>query len=108
MSTTIRAGGLVTKDPDESEVYLMDWASEHLVSGVTITASVWIITRLSGATTGLMTNDNESIPSGSRTTQTRLVGGTLGQKFLVTNRVTTSETPTRTKDRSFYVRIQTK
>jgi hypothetical protein len=106
VSTSILAGGQIVKGPTESEVYLMDWGSEHLAVGVTIIVSTWAITLISGATGGLMTKDSESTPAGARTTQLRLIGGTLGQKYDVTNTVTTSETPARIKDRSFKVRIE--
>jgi hypothetical protein len=105
MSITIRAGGQVTKDPDASEVYVVDWDSEHLTAGVTITTSAWTITKLRGATSS-MTKDSESILAGSRTTQLRLIGGTLGQIYRVTNRIVTNENPTRTKDASFKVLIE--
>lgn len=106
MSTSIRSGGLVVKGPVESEVYLVDWGTEHLAAGVLLTSSSWTLTRISGATTGLMTFDSATIPAGDRTTQVRLIGGTVGQKFDVTNTVVTNETPARTKDRSFKVLIQ--
>jgi hypothetical protein len=108
MSTTFRPGALVVKDPDEQEVYDADWDTEHLATGVTITNSVWTITRLSGVPTGLMTFDNDTVSSGGRTTQLRLLGGTEGQRYRVTNEIVTNETPARTKDRSFFVLIQTR
>lgn len=106
MSTSLRAGAMVVKGPAESEVYLMDWDSEHLAAAVTIATSSWTITLISGASTGLMTKDNESIPALSRTTQVRLIGGTEGQTYDVSNTIVTNESPARTKDRSFKVLIQ--
>ncbi len=103
---TIRSGGLIVKGPSETEIYLMDWSSEHLVAGMTISTSAWAFTRLSGATTGLMMMDNETILAGSRTTHARFFGGTEGQTYDVTNTIVTNETPARTKDRSFKVLIQ--
>jgi len=101
MATTILAGGMVVKDPDESEVYLMDWNTEHLVAGVTITSSTWIIS----GPDAVLTKDSESLPT-TRTTQLRLIAGTVGVKYKVTNRIVTNESPTRTKDRSVYVLIE--
>jgi len=107
MSTTfIYTGGVIAKGPTESEVYVMDWSSEHLQAGVTIANSVWTITRISGAPSPLMTKDSESIPAGARTTQVRLLGGVIGQQYDVSNTITTTETPPRIKDRSFTVTIE--
>lgn len=106
MSTTIQVGGLIVKGPTESEVYKMDWDSQHLASGVSISSSSWTITLLAGIATGLMTKDNESTPDTNRNAQLRLIGGTEGQRYDVTNTITTSESPARIKDRSFTVLIQ--
>jgi len=107
MSTTwVYTGSVIQKGPQESEVYVMDWGSEHLRAGVTIANSVWTITRLTGATSPLMTQDSASIPSGARTTQVRLIGGVIGQQYDVSNTITTTETPPRIKDRSFTVSIE--
>jgi len=102
----IYAGGLISKGPQESEVYVMDWDSEHLRAGITIAQSTWTITRLSGTSSPLMTKDSEVILSGARTTQVRLIGGVLGQQYDVSNTITTTETPPRIKDRSFTVTIE--
>lgn len=103
---TIRTGGLVVKGPLENEVYLMDWGSEHLAAGVTISTSTWVRTLKEGVATGLMTIDNQSIPTGNRTTQVRCVAGTEGQRYDLTNTIVTNETPARTKDRSFTLLVQ--
>jgi hypothetical protein len=108
MSESIRAGGLITKGPAESEFYEMDWDAEHLEAGVEIATSTWTVTLLSGAATGLMTRDNPSILTGNRTTKARFVGGTEGQIYDVSNTIVTDESPARTKDRSFLVLIQDK
>lgn len=98
----IKSGGLVVKDPNASKVYVMDWDEENLGDGVTITDSDW---EISGPD-ALLTKDNESILSGDRTTQVRLLAGTLNAKYTVTNRIVTNETPAQTKDKSFTVLVQ--
>jgi hypothetical protein len=102
--TTIHSGGLITKDPDSSKTYTFDWDAENLGASVTITTSTWEIT---GSDSDL-TYDNATILSGSRKTRVRLLGGTVGVKYRVRNRILTNETPAQTKDRSFYVLIEEK
>lgn len=112
MSTiTIHEGQLVTKDPADVKVYTFDWDTENLAVGVTIVAlsSTWTITaiRPSKVDTAL-TKDQESILAGSRKTQLRLSGGTLGQTYEIANKIRTSETPFQEKERSFRVLIENK
>lgn len=108
MSTiTVRAGGLVTKDPSDIKVYVVDWDSENLAAGVTISTSTWTITAISPSTTdAILTKDSESILTGSRKTQVRLSAGTVGQSYEIANRIVTSEAPAQTKERSFRVLVQ--
>lgn len=107
MSTSIRQGGLLVKDPDATEVYTFDWDDEHLEAAVTITGTPNItVTLLSGVSTGLMTSGDVSLLTGNRKVQFSLTGGTLGQKYQVTNRIVTNESPAQTKDASFKVLVQ--
>jgi len=104
---SIRTGGLLVKGPAESEVYEMDWGSEHLAPVVTIAASFWTLTLLNGeASDPMMTFDYTSIVEGGRHTQLRCVGGVNGQLYDVSNTITTTETPPRIKDRSFFLSIE--
>jgi hypothetical protein len=104
---TIRAGGLVRKDPADVKVYVVDWDTSNLGVGVTISTSVWTITAVSPSTTDVaLTKDNESVLAGSRTTQVRLLAGTVGQTYAIANKVTTNESPSQTKERSFFVLIE--
>lgn len=105
---TITENGLVTKDPSDIKVYLLDWDVQNLAVGATITTSVFTITPGPGspATSADLTQDNASILTGSRKTQVRLSGGTLGQQYEVTNRIVTNETPAQTKERSFSILVQ--
>jgi hypothetical protein len=104
MSTEIRAGGLLVKDPNSTEVYTVKWDVEHFADQptVTIAASTFTIT---GPDT-VLTKDNEFILAGNRQTQVRLLAGTLGAKYTVTNRITTNESPAQIKDASWKVLIQ--
>lgn len=104
MSRTIRAGGLLIKDPDSSELFTMDWDTEHLRPGVQISTQQFFIT----GPDSVLTKDSESILAGLRMIQLRLLAGTLGAKYTVTSRIVTNENPPQTKDASFKVLIQSR
>lgn len=103
MSTTTTAK-LVTKDPNSKEVFRWNWDEAHLAAGVTIADSQWIVAGPDSA----LTKDQESVVTGNRKTQLRLSGGTLGRKYKVTNRITTSESPDQAKDWTVEFVIQQK
>jgi hypothetical protein len=100
--TAIRSGGLVVKDPNSSEFYTFDWNHEHLPGGVEVSTSTFTVT----GPDAILTVDQFGIFQGNRKTQVRLNGGTLGKKYTVTNRITTDQSPSQTKDASFRVLIQ--
>jgi len=102
MSRTIRAGGLLQKDPNSEEVFIMDWDTEHLRPGVQIATQQFFIV----GPDSVLTKDSESILAGARTIQFRLKAGTLDAKYTVTSRIVTNESPPQTKDASFKVLIQ--
>lgn len=80
------------KDPSELLDYVEDWDDYWLAAGETISTSTW--TAASGIT----------VSSSSNTTTTATVwlsGGTHGQEYLVTNRITTSAG--RTGERSIKI-----
>jgi len=85
------------KDPDEILDYELDWAS-RLPEGDTISTSTWIITG-----TGLV-KDSDS--HGDDSTTVWLSAGTLGTKYVLTNRVVT--TGGRTMDQSVNLSVKAK
>lgn len=83
------------KDPDEILDYQLDWSEE--LDTDTISTSTWIVP------TGL----TEETDSNSTTTTTVwLSGGTIGQVYTLTNRITTAGG--RTYDQSVRLRVRTK
>jgi hypothetical protein len=106
--TTVQDGTLIRKDPSDVAVYLFDWGTEHLATGVTISTSTWTITALRPTADTALTKDQESIPALSRTTQVRITAGTLGALYQLDNKIVTSETPAQTKERRVYLLIQTR
>lgn len=105
---TVNDGELVTKDPADRPVLKFDWDALHLADGVTITESTWTITAIKPVTDTALTKDSESILSGNRRTQLRLIGGTLGAEYLLSNRIVTNETPAQTFERSVPILVETK
>lgn len=104
----VRPFALVPKDTNESRLIVFDWDDENLAATVTITTSTWTITRLEPSLaldTTTLTKDNESIVTGSRKTQCRVIAGTLGGRYRLTNKVVTSESPTQTKEKSIDIGI---
>ncbi len=102
MSTQIHSGGQVTKDPNSEEFFTVDWDAEHLAAGVSIATSDFVITGPDAA----LTFDSDDVLTGGRSTTLRLIGGTVGKRYIITNTIVTDETPTQTKDASFRVLVQ--
>jgi fructosamine-3-kinase len=82
-----------TKDPNAVLDYSIDWT--RWLAGDQIAASEWIVA--SG-----LTKMADSKTSTSATVW--LSGGTAGQSYIVTNRITTAAG--RTEDRSFTIRVE--
>jgi|ERR1043166_9823988 len=95
---------LEVKDPGATIPQGFDWTTylAALGAGVTIANSSWSRT---GPDTAL-TLSSPSIVTGAVKTQVLLVGGTLGARYTVTNRITTSSTPAVIDERSFDVLIE--
>lgn len=85
-------------DPDAKLDYTVDW-SDWLAAGDEIATSSWIIPA------GLTQASPSPSHDGSKAT-VWISGGTAGQVYIVTNRITT--TGGRTEDRSFALRGQQK
>jgi len=99
---TLPDGGLVIKDPADVKTYTFDYDTANLAAGATIATSLWAIT----GSDALLTADQTTILSGARKTQVRLSAGTLGTTYTVTNTITTSESPSQTKERSVKVLVE--
>lgn len=105
--STVDDGAVIPKDPSDVCTKTMDWDTDHLGVGVTISTSTWTITALKPSTDTALLKDNAAILVGSRKTQIRLLGGTEGALYRIDNAIVTSESPTQTKERSFFVKIET-
>lgn len=85
-----------TKDPDAVLDYAIDW-SDWLGTGETLWTSAW------------------SVPSGITNIRTEKTGtkttiwlgdGTANRDYLITNRITTTASPSRTDDRTLLIRVR--
>jgi len=107
MSTTVKDGSTITKDPSDISVYTFDWDAEHLATGVSISTSTWTLTGVSGdVTTTPMTKDQPSIVTGNRKTQIRLSAGAAGSVWKLDNAIVTDESPSQQKERSIRIRVE--
>lgn len=106
MSQTVDDGQLITKDPGDSSVYVFDWDARHLATGATITTSTFALSAIKPSDATLPTKDNPSILSDNRRTQVRVIGGTLGATYELTNTIVTNESPAQTKERSVRIKIE--
>lgn len=110
MSVTITAGGLVVLDPGDKRVIQFDWGTDTLAAGVEIASSgsTFTITAIKQNGATALTKDQESIVTGNRKTQLRLLAttATAGDRYRVDNTIVTNESPAQTHDQGFYVLIQ--
>jgi hypothetical protein len=68
------------KDPDEEKIFGFDWNTKYLKSTDIIASSIWILP------SGLV---EVSKSNTTTTTKIKLGGGTLGETYTITNRITT-------------------
>lgn len=85
------------KDPDAQLDYIIDWSS--WLNGDSIVLSSWIVPSGITLVDESFTNSNSTI---------WLSGGTIGQRYRVTNRITTNTSPPRIDDRSIIIAIRDK
>lgn len=97
---SVLPGHCFRKDPDAELVYVFDW-TDWLGSASIASQS----TTITGPDSDL-TQDNSGIVSGSKKTTVRLLGGTAGKAYTVTNRITTNEAVPQTDDRSITIQIR--
>lgn len=102
MTVIVSPGGLVVKDPQAQKVYQFDWTDYLQDLGLTISSSNFTIT----GSDSVLTFDNASVVVGGLKTQLRLLGGTSGVRYTVTNEITLSGSPAQIDDRSIDVLVQ--
>lgn len=102
---TITDGQQVIQDPSAVRVYVFDFDAVNLATSVTISGTpTYTVTAISPSTTDTaLTLDQKSVLSGSRKTQFRASTPTLGQLYRVACLITTNETPSQVKEKSFFI-----
>lgn len=97
----MNTGSQVDKDPNATDWPKgIDWTAYCAARNTTIDTSTWLIT---GQDSSLVETAS-SVVTGSLKTQVKLSGGTVGQRYRVTNRIATAAGGS--DDRSFYVFIK--
>lgn len=106
MSATIPVGGLLLLDPSDKRVIQFNW--ESLPTGAEISTSTFTISvvRQNGGTA--LTKDNESIVTGNRKTQVRLLAttATAGDRYTLANAIVTNESPAQTIERQIAILVE--
>lgn len=105
--TTINDGGLATKDPADELLYEFRWGTRFLATTAQIANSTFAITALRPVGDTALISDSAST-SGTQTTKIRLMEGTVGALYRITNQIITNELPAQTIERSFLLLIEQK
>jgi hypothetical protein len=110
MSITINAGELILFDEKDERVIVFDWDAVNLPAAASISTSVWTIAAIKQAGATALTKDNESIVGSNRKTQVRLkaTGTAHGDRYRVSNKIVTNESPAQTKEQSFVVKVESR
>ena len=101
--TSIADEDFCEKESEDELVYTFDFDSFNLATGVQLSS---VGTFAFDPDDGVLTRDNEALVTGNRKTTLRLKGGTKGRDYVVSNTITTNETPTQTKKKKFTLRIK--
>lgn len=90
----VEHGETVLQDPGEKIVRQFNWTAwlQELSATAEIASSSWALT---GPDNGL-TKDTPSVVTGNLMTQIRVIGGTPGKTYRLTNTVVSNETPAQT------------
>lgn len=96
----LRPGGLKPKDPDSVRNGQFDWSD--FLGTATILAQTVAAT---GPDSALVV-DSVGLDTTSRKVNYRITGGTVGKRYRVRCRISTSEAPQQVEDRSIYVLVQ--
>jgi hypothetical protein len=106
---TVEDGAQITKDPETIRIYGWNW-DRYLEDAVTVVQSSWLVLPVRPKSAGAtpLTVDNAALQVGSRATQIRVLGGTKGHVYKLTNRVIPSSIPAESFDASITILIADK
>lgn len=103
----INDNGLATKDPADELLYEFRWGTRHLPATAQIANSSFTITALRPVGDTALISDSAATV-GTQTTKIRLMDGTVGALYRITNQIITNELPAQTIERSFLLLIEQK
>jgi len=109
MSTvTVAPGDLITMDPSDKKVVTFDFDTSNLAAAVTLASFTITITALRQIGVTALTYDNSALVAGNRSVTARLLAttATLGDRYRVSCKGTTSTSPAEEKEYSIFVLIQ--
>ncbi len=109
-AVTVLPGDDITLDPSDARVILFDFDAVNLPASVTLSTPVITITALKQNGVTALTSDNAGLVSGNRKIQARFLAttATKGDKYRVSCKGTTSESPTQTKEYSIFISVEDK
>lgn len=99
---TVEPGAVFVKDPDAERIIQFDWTDYLAVLDETLAGSSMLIS----GPDNVLTMDNDSVVTGNLQTQARVLGGTPGSLYTLTNRIVTDGTPSQTDDRSVQIFVE--
>lgn len=94
-------GAWISKDPNAQLIYSMDWATEWLPTGDSLSTATYTVSTITGDANPLAI-ESSGIQSG--VTYVELSGGTAGEIYTVTCTITTQDE--NTDVRRFKVRVE--
>lgn len=109
MSTvTIVPGGLVTFDPNDKRTITFDFDQLNLAAAVTLASYLITITPIQQNGVTVLSKDNESLLAGNRKIIARFLAttATLGDRYRVSVKGVTNETPAQEKEYSIVIAVQ--
>jgi hypothetical protein len=112
-TVTVQPGALIVMDPSDKKVIIFDFDTLNLANGVELanTASAYGITISAVKTadpTELLTFDNAALVTGNRKVTARFIATTAnrGDKYRVSVKATTNESPVQEKEYSIFIKIE--
>jgi len=89
----------ITKKASEEIVRYIDWATKALRTGDSVATSAW-----AEVGTNALTLDSAGVSS--NITYVRIIGGTVGNTYLIRNTITTSQSPVEKLEEDTYVIVE--